>query len=175
MTDDAPSPGRRARARTAIATTLAALAAILPSAAFSQAPTLRTVCTNHGPNVVEPIPDREGQSLLAAEATCVIQGGPMDGAVESQSNLWHYDKGSGTLLAGHAVARRPGQIAAAMTTSGTLTFQMTEGRVTGWSATGKGRYLLGTAAAASLAGRSFSWTATPTGPRSYVVAVTLDP
>lgn len=146
-----------------------------PSLVCAQAVAVRVLCTNHGPNVIEPIVDREGQSLQAAEATCVVQGGPMDGAVETQHNLWHYDKGTGSLLSGHAVARKPGALSAAVISQGSLAFRMADGKVTGWTASGKGRMTLATGAAASLAGKSFDWSANPTGPRSYVIQVTFEP
>jgi len=165
-------PARRA----ACITTLGALSTFLaPSPVGAQSIGVRVLCTNHGPNIAEPIVDRDGQSLLAAEATCVVQGGPMDGAVETQHNLWHYDKGSGALLSGHAVTRKPGALSATVITQGGLALRMTDGKVSGWNASGTGRMTLATGAAASLAGRSFNWTANPTGPASYVVQVTFGP
>jgi len=146
------------------------------SAQAAAAPvSMRLLCTNHGANAIEPVADREGQSLLAAAASCVVQGGPMDGGVETQHNLWHYDRGAGTLLSGQAVARKPGALSASLITQGALTFQMSEGRMTGWSASGRGRLTLATGGAAALDGKSFAWTASPTGPRSYVVQVTFAP
>ena len=136
---------------------------------------VRLVCINHGSTAVEPIGDGEGQSLLAAQATCQVQGGPMDGAVETQHNLWHYDKATGTLLSGHSVARKPGAISTAQILQGMLTFQMTDGRVTGWSSSGRARTTMAVGAAAPLAGRLLNWTATASGPRSYTVQLTYDP
>jgi hypothetical protein len=152
---------------------LCALAA--PELALAQADPVRTLCTNHGPNLTEPVPGREAQSFLAAAATCVVQGGPMNGAVETQHNLWHYDKGAGTLLSGQAMARMPGGLGVTVISEGTLTFQTTDGKVTGWSAAGKGRVTLAAGTGAALAGKRIGWTASPTGPRSYVVTVTYEP
>ena len=46
---------------------------------------------------------------------------------------------------------------------------MTDGKVTGFIGTGQGIYKLATGAAASLAGKSFTYTAGPTGPGRYVI------
>lgn len=172
-------PCSRRRASLGVSTSMVALlttfsVCMTAGSANAQAPSVRALCTNHGPNTVEPIVGREGQSFLAAEATCQIQGGPMDGAIDTQSVLWHYDKGSGTLVSGHSVARLPDSIATAVITSGSLTFQMADSKVTGWTASGKGRYALGAGAAASLGGKTFAWTASPTGPQSYAVVLSVE-
>lgn len=146
-----------------------------PTAAGAQALVVKVLCTNHGSTAPEPTGEAEGHSLLVAQATCLVQGGPLDGAIETQQNLWRYERGTGTLLSGHAVTRKPGALGAAQVTQGSLVFQMTDGRVTGWTATGRGRVTLAVGAAASLAGRSLSWTAAPTGPRSYTIQVSYEP
>jgi hypothetical protein len=158
-----------------VGTTLLALALMSPTTQSSaQTVAIRTLCTSHGPNVNEAMPDREGQTVLVADATCIIQGGPMDGAIETQQNVWHFDKAAGTLVSSHGVSRKPGSMAVYLNRTGTLTFQMTEGKVTGWTSSGTGRYPLGAGAATSLAGKSYTWTASPTGPRSYAVSLVID-
>lgn len=147
----------------------------MPTAASAQALAVKVQCTNHGPTAPEPTGEAEGHSLVAAQATCLVQGGPMDGAIETQQLLWRFEKGTGTLLSGHAVTRKPGAFGAAQVTQGTQVFQMADGRVTGWTATGRGRHTLAVGAAASLAGRSFIWTAAPTGPRSYTIQLNYEP
>ncbi|MBL8343154.1 MAG: hypothetical protein JNL30_16925 [Rubrivivax sp.] len=92
--------------------------------------------------------------------------------METQHFLWHYDKGTGTVLSGHSVARKPGALSTAVILQGALTFQLTDGKVTGWNASGKGRMALAAGAAAALDGKSFVWTASPTGRRSYVIQLT---
>lgn len=162
--------------RVAFHATLAALCMAATSGPVgAQSVTVRVQCTNHGPNLIEPLADREGQSLQAAEATCVVQGGPMDGGVETQHILWHYNKASGQVLSGHAVARKPGALGTSTITQGALSFQMVDGKVTGWTASGKGRQTLAAGTGSALGGKSFGWTASPTGPRSYVVQVTYEP
>ena len=46
---------------------------------------------------------------------------------------------------------------------------MQEGKPVGWEASGTGVYTLGTGTAGSLKGKTVSWTARSTGPRTYVI------
>lgn len=142
--------------------------------ATAQPSTFRVLCTTYGSNSLEPVGDREGHSIQAAEAACVTEGGALDGTVTTQNTLWEFDKGAGTMLSSHGFSRKPGAVAAYANSSGTLTFQTSEGKVTGWLATGKGRYLVATGSAAALTGKTYGWQARPTGPRTYVVDVALD-
>ena len=127
---------------TIVALALGCLAWTVPATA--QPSTFRVLCTTYGSNSLEPIGDREGHSIQAAEAACVTQGGALDGTVTTQNTLWEFDKGAGTMISSHGFSRKPGAIAAYANSSGTLTFQMTDGKVTGWLAAGKGKYLIAT-------------------------------
>ena len=151
-------------------------AAVCAAQAHAQAQplTYRLACNNHGPNWAEPVGDREGHTVQVAEGNCVVQGGPLDGAVLVQQSIWEFDKGTGTMLSSHGVNRKPGAMAAYTNTAGTLTFQMADGRITGWTASGKGRSTMASGMASALAGKTYSWTARPTGPRTYVIDVVYD-
>lgn len=170
-----PTPYRNPCLSSCLLAAAVLAAAGAPAPVGAQALTVRLQCTNHGSNTVEPFGEAEGQSLLAAEATCSVHGGPMDGAVETQHNIWRYDKGVGTLLSGQSVTRKPGALSAGQVLQGALTFQMADGRVSGWTASGRARITMAAGTAAPLANRSVSWTATPTGPRSYTVLLNYEP
>jgi hypothetical protein len=152
---------------------VAALTTSVPTA-WAQAISYRAVCTNHGANWNEPVGDRDGHSLQVGDATCAIQGGPMDGAVATQQVLWEYDKGVGTLLSSHSVARRPGSMAVTVGRSGKLNLQMTDGRVTGWTASGTLSYVSATGSAAGLEKKNANWTSRPTGNRTYVIEIVVE-
>jgi hypothetical protein len=154
----------------ALVATFAGLTAGLTVApASAQDLSMRLVCANsHGP-YVEPIVDREDQRFQASEASCKVEGGPMDGAVLTQSTFWHFDKNAGAMLSSHSVARKPGSLLVSGATAGTMAILGTGG----WSASGKGRYLLATGAATSLDGKTFSWTGKPEG-YGYVLTVVVD-
>ena len=137
-------------------------------------PSARAICNNIGGSAPEPVGDRDGHTLQVAEASCTVQGGPLDGAVLTQNTLWEYDKGVGNMLSSHGVYRKPGAMATYVNSAGTINLVMADGKVTGWTAAGKGRYAMASGSAGSLNGKTYSWTARPTGPRSYVVEATFD-
>jgi hypothetical protein len=142
--------------------------------AQATATSARVTCNNIGGSAPEPVGDRDGHTLQVAEASCTVQGGPLDGAVLTQNTLWEYDKGVGNMISSHGVYRKPGAMAIYVNSAGTINLVMTEGKVTGWTASGKGRYAMASGSAVSLSGKTYSWTARPTGPRSYVVEATYD-
>jgi hypothetical protein len=46
---------------------------------------------------------------------------------------------------------------------------LTDGKVTGWTVSGKGRVAMATGSAASFAGKTYTFTAKPTGPGQFAV------
>ena len=54
-------------------------------------------------------------------------------------------------------------------TEGKLALTMVEGKVTGWTASGRGTYPIATGSAASLAGKSFTWTIKSAGPGQFTM------
>lgn len=143
-------------------------------AAWSQPVTYRVLCTNYGAGWSEPIGDREGHSLQVAEASCTMQGGPMDGAVGTQQVVWEFDKGVGTFLSAHTVYRKPGAMAVTVGRSGRIQLQFTDGRLTGWTGNGAAVFSMATGSASALEKRTASWTGRPTGNRTYVLEFTVD-
>lgn len=150
----------------------ALLAAVGPATA--QPVTYRLLCTNVGTNWAEPVGDRDGHSLQVGDAACVVQGGPLDGAVTTQQVVWEYDKGVGTLLSSQAISRKPGAMAVSVGRAGKLTLQMSDGRVTGWTGNGSFTYAMATGAAASLDKKNATWTGRPTGNRTYLLEITTE-
>ena len=53
---------------------------------------------------------------------------------------WEWDGPNAVLLSGGDVARKPGATAVSVLTEGKLALTMTDGKVTGWIATGKGHW-----------------------------------
>jgi hypothetical protein len=50
-----------------------------------------------------------------------------------------------------------------------IALTITDGKVTGWTSSGKGTWLVASGSAASLAGKSTTWTAKPTGPGQFTL------
>ena len=149
-----------------------ALASVGP--AHAQPTTFRSQCTTYGPNAIEPVGDREGHGIQVSEAACVSEEGPVAGAVTTQNSLWEFDKLVGRMLSSHGFTRKPGVYLAYVNLTGALTLQVADGQVTGWTAEGKGAFPVATGSAAWLAGKTYSWTARPTGPRTFIVDTVLD-
>lgn len=144
------------------------------AAGLVQAETWKINCMNAGANLPEALGDREGHAIHAQTSTCVIEGGPMDGAIQTQGVIWEHDKTGSRLLSGHSIARKPGATTAIKISDGTLAFVMKDGKPAGWTASGKAMYSLAAGSAAALAGKTFGWISRPTGPRTYVIEVTID-
>lgn len=120
----------------------------------------------------EPLGDRDGHAISVSEFSCRYEGGPFDGATMTGTNIWEWDKASATLLAGSGVTRRPGANAVWQNSDGKLALTMNgEGKVTGWTSSGRGSLRMATGAAAGSAGKPYSWTASPTGPGRFSVDV----
>jgi hypothetical protein len=151
----------------------AALALALGSG-LAVAQTATSTCMSFGPNVPEPIGDREAHAIQVAAASCTTEGGPLDGAVMTQNTIWEIDKGTMNILSADGVSRKPGTVAAYRVTAGTLNWVIQDGKPVGWTAAGKGVYTLTSGSAASLAGKTFSWTGRATGPRTYVIEAKID-
>jgi hypothetical protein len=78
------------------------------------------------------------------------------------------------MLLESGVFRKPGAIATYELTEGKLALIMTDGKVIGFTASGKGRYPTATGTAASLAGKSWTWKSWPAGPGQWEGEATLD-
>ena len=92
------------------------------------------------------------------------RGGILTGTI-----IYEWDKSAGTGLSGQAVVRKPGALVVIVLGEFKNALTMTDGKVTGFIGTGQGIYKLATGAAASLAGKSFTYTAGPAGPGQYVI------
>lgn len=152
---------------------LATLGLVLAAGAAG-AQTWKINCTSSGGNAPEPLGDREKHSIMVLTATCIEVGGPMDGAVVTQGVIWEYDANGSKVLSGDSVARKPGATTAYRVTEGTLAWVMRDGKPAGWTAVGKAVYTLAVGTGIERAGKSFSWTSRPTGPRTYVTEMTID-
>jgi hypothetical protein len=159
-----------------VALLAAALTMTTGGLAAAEGTTIRNICHNSGPHPTEAFGDRSGHAVQVIDSSCTMQGegGPLDGTVLTQQSVWEYDKGASTLLSSHGVYRKPGTMAAYVSSAGTLSLEATEGKVTGWTASGKGRIAGASGSAAALSGKTYSWTARPIGNRAYVMEFTFE-
>ena len=151
--------------------TILAFAAAAPNALADEV-TLTANCTIVGALTPEPIGDRDGHAIGTEQDVCVDQTGPFVGGVETGHSVWEWNGPKATLLSHAGVVRKPGAMAAVQLTEGTIELTITDGKVTGATASGKGRWPIATGSAAAFSGKTFSWTSKTTGFNQYSVEVT---
>ena len=120
-------------------------------------------CQDIGPSAPEPLGDREGHSILAGTGSCRVDSGFMSGGVLTGTDIWEWNGPKAVLLSASGVVRKPGGTLVYTETSATLELTMADGKVTGWTVSGRGTYPLATGDAAPLAGKSYTFTGKPTG------------
>ncbi len=132
-------------------------------------------CTAVGNNPPEALGDRPGHSIAIGEFTCIEEGGPLDGGVMWGTQIYEWDGVNGVGKAGFGVIRGRGGHIVYVNTEMKNTLTITDGKVTGFVATGRGHYPVATGIAASSAGKSYSFVAKPgPGPGRFVIESTID-
>ena len=112
---------------------------------------------------------------MIARATCCRLGNqvarlpkaPGTGAVQTETNMWEWDGPKAKELSAYGVARKTGATFAFQHTDGTLEVTMTDGKPSGWTASGHGIATLATGSWASLDGKKYEWTGKGTGPNVF--------
>jgi hypothetical protein len=129
----------------------------------------KSTCVVTGGTLMEPAGDREGHFIQASTGTCSVEGGHFNGGVMTQNSIWESDGPKALLTSGNGVIRAPGGIAVYQTLGGSRTLIIKDGKVAGWTATGRVTYPVATGLYASAAGKTFTWTARLTGPNQYII------
>jgi hypothetical protein len=151
----------------------AAIAATAPNAVADEV--AKYACQIVGqPGPPELVGDRDGHSISIASSACRVEGGPLDGGLLTAQSIWEWDKTTGTLVSGSGVVRKVGATAVYQYTEGKLTITVADGKVTGFTGAGKGRWPVAGGGAASLAGKSFSWASKSTGAGVFETVLTAD-
>ena len=101
--------------------------------------------------------------------------GPPHGGVWTSYIMWEWDGPKAKELAGWAVGRKVGatQTCQDIPEKGTNELTITDGKVTGWTASGQCVVTMGTGDFASMAGKTWYWNAKPTGPMTYEINSTV--
>ena len=140
-------------------------ATFAPSA-VAQGATTVWACQEVGMAPPEPLGDREGHSISVSQLSCRAESGPLSGGVSTVVGIWEWNGANGVELSLSGVNRKPGATLVYRGTEGKLTLTMTNGKETGWTGSGRGTNVLATGGWASMAGKSFTWTAKSVGPAS---------
>jgi hypothetical protein len=131
----------------------------------------KNICQDVGGFAAEPVGDREGHSISVDPYSCRVTSGPMSGGVETGTIIWEWDKTNAVEVSLGGVVRKPGAIVVYQGAEGKIALTMDDGKVTGCTASGRGRWVTATGTAASLAGKSFTWTSKCTGPGQFETEV----
>jgi len=143
---------------------------MLGAYSFAQtAITYKGICHNIGIAPQEPLGDREGHAISVSPYTCRLEGGPLDGGVLTGVSIYEWDKANAVGLSGNGVGRKAGASWVYQLGEFKNALTMADGKVTGFLATGQGTYKMATGTAASLAGKTFSYTARPSGTGQFVI------
>ena len=134
----------------------------------------KSICQLVGSSQLEPLGDREGHAIEVGTETCRVEGGAMDGGLVTGQAIWEWDKTNAKMLSIAGVVRKPGATVAYEITEGKLALTTADGKVTGFTASGKGRWSMATGSAASMAGKTFTYKARPTGAGQWETEVTAD-
>jgi hypothetical protein len=126
-----------------------------------------SVCREVGAFTSEQLGDREGHALTIGQASCQGTEGPVAGAVVTETGMWEWDGPKAKELSDYGVARKLGATFAFQHTDGTLEVTMTDGKPSGWTASGHGIVTLATGSWASLNGKRYEWTGKGTGPSVF--------
>ena len=151
-----------------VATAIMALSAAAPSA-VAQENVMTYSCRDIGVGSSEPLGDREGHSLFVADYSCSVDSGPLSGGVMTGSNVWEFDGPNAVLRSSIDVVRKAGATSVYQESDAKMALTITDDKVTGWTSSGKGTWLVASGSAASLAGKSTTWTAKPTGPKQFTL------
>lgn len=148
--------------------------ALLAVSASGQANSFGFSCQSVGSSPPEAIGDREGHSISSGEVSCRAEGGPLIGGVLTGKTIYEWDKGAGVLLSGDGIIRKPGATTAYRIIEGKIALIMTDGKVTGTTASGKGVYTMATGTATTLAGKTFTYSTRPTAPGQFAIDVKVE-
>ena len=143
------------------------LGAFAPSSAIAQELHNHIVCRNVGAFAPEQLGDREGHALSIGEVSCQVTEGPLTGGVVTETSMLEWDGPKAKELSDYGVGRKPGDTWAFQHTDGTLELTMTDGKPSGWTASGHGIVTLATGNLASLNGKKYEWTGKGTGPNVF--------
>jgi hypothetical protein len=98
----------------------------------------------------------------------------MSGGVWTGSIIWEWDKTNAVMVSGNGVIRKRGATAVYQEKEGKIALTMSDGKVTGFAASGAGSWVMGTGSAASLAGKTYTLAAKPIGPEQFTVEIKGD-
>jgi hypothetical protein len=145
-----------------------AFAAFGPEAG-AQETSARYICQAVGAGAPEALGDRDHHLISTDQISCRVDTGPMSGGVLTGMTIWEWNGPNAVLVSGNGIIRKGDATVVYVQTEGKVAVTYVEGKMTGFTASGKGRIAVATGGAASQAGKVTTWTVAPTGPRQMTV------
>jgi hypothetical protein len=133
------------------------------------------LCRQTSTYPLEQLGDRDGHARNSGMDSCETVEGVTKGAIWTSFIMWEWDGPKAKELAGWAVGHKVGatQTCQDIPEKGTIELVMTDGKVTGWTASGQCVVTMGTGDFASMAGKTWYWNAKPTGPMTSEINSTI--
>jgi hypothetical protein len=152
-----------------------AILVVMTGSVFAQSgESSRLFCHSVGNSTPEPLGDRDGHSISVAEVSCRVEGGLTDGGILTGTGITEWDKTNGVLLSGSGVTRKPGATTAYRNTEAKVALTLADGKVVGSTGSGRGLFTMATGTAASLSGKTYTFTFKSVGPGQTVFDVKVD-
>jgi hypothetical protein len=146
---------------------------LIACSAASAEMTFKSHCQTFGTAPLELLGDREGHAIAVGHFTCRVDGGPIDGAVWTGSQVYEWDGPNAVGRGGFGVFRLSGSFAVYSSTEVKVSLNLSDGRVTGFTGSGRGMFSVGTGAASVLAGKSYTYVVKSSGFNQVVVETTV--
>jgi hypothetical protein len=109
--------------------------------------------------------DREGHTLIMGMDSCETVEGVTKGAIWQSFGMWEWDGPKAKEMTGWAIGRKLGaiQVCNELPEKATLELVLTDGKVTGWKASGQCVVTLATGHFTSMLGKTWYWDVKSTG------------
>lgn len=137
--------------------------------AGAQETSTKYICQAVGAGAPEALSDRDHHLISTDQTSCRVDSGPMSGGVLTGMTIWEWNGPNAVLISGNGIVRKGNATVVYVQTEGKIAVTYADGKMTGFTASGKGRIAVATGDAASEAGKVTNWTVAPTGPRQMTV------
>ena len=142
---------------------------LLPAMASAQ-----SVSVSHC-NYIHIIGDTLGENhrLSNNSFSCRIEGGLLDKGAMTGQVVYEFKGAQGVGKAGYGITRTEDATVLWVTDEAKVELKMKDGKVVGWTNEGTGHYVAASGKAKDLVGKSYTFTAEPTGPSQFDIKTTV--
>jgi hypothetical protein len=131
-------------------------------------------CQGAGFAPPEAFGDSESHTITSGQFSCRAQTGPMAGGVLLGHVVIEWKDGTGTLLAGSGVVRKPGVVLVFQSLDYKILYQKTDGQFSGASGAGRFKYVYAGGSEAALNGATFVFVTKSARPDAFLLEATRE-